>query len=239
LAWRGCRGSSGETNGRLPRPSTRPQPSRLLRSWWCEHSRSRRSSTVKWLVAQSTRWSFSSQVPAAHPSAAHVGYSHSSAVCWVAVGLRPRWATPTTCSPLVTTAARKGSPVSSRSCTAETATGPEAGDLADLALDGSTPQQRLQVDPHDGLGPRTGAGRALGGQLGQGIGRVGLGDSWRPSARAARQSRSRTGSMAAMMAAPTSGVLAHAQIPGSLCIQVERRNRWAWMGGSRRRGGPK
>lgn len=80
---------------------------------------------VSLLVAQSTLWSFSSQVDAEHPSTAQVGYSHSNAVCWEAFGRRPRWATPTTCSPWATTAARNGSPVSIRSRTAYTATGPK------------------------------------------------------------------------------------------------------------------
>lgn len=75
-------------------------------------------------VAQSRRWSFSSQVDAEQPSTAHAGYIHSRAVCWTALGLRRRWATPITCSPLLTTAARNGSPVSRRSRTADTAIGP-------------------------------------------------------------------------------------------------------------------
>ena len=47
----GWRGSSGGTKARLPLPSTRAQPSRVFLPWWCRHSRSRRSKTVKWVLA--------------------------------------------------------------------------------------------------------------------------------------------------------------------------------------------
>src|SRR5918994_3681384 len=72
-ALRGCLGSSGGTNARLPRPSTSAHFSVVLRSWWWVQSRSSRSKIVVWVLAQSSRWSFSKKATLLQPSAAQVG----------------------------------------------------------------------------------------------------------------------------------------------------------------------
>jgi hypothetical protein len=81
---------------------------------------------VTWVLDQSTRWSdcrWAALVP--HPSAAHTGNIQSRALCWWALGRRPRWATLTTSWPLVTTAFSTGSPQSRVSSTAWVLTGPK------------------------------------------------------------------------------------------------------------------
>ena len=80
---------------------------------------------MMWASAQSARWSVWSLDWAPQPHTSQSGWSHCRAVCWWALARRPRCATPVTCSPLVTTAARKGSSLSIMSRTTDTGTGPK------------------------------------------------------------------------------------------------------------------
>ncbi len=97
LAKRGCLGSLGGTKRLLPLPSTSAQPSLVFMAWCALQSRSSRSSRVKWVLAQGSRWSVSQKlVRTPQPSAAQVGNTQSRAVRWWGLGRRPRWATPTT-----------------------------------------------------------------------------------------------------------------------------------------------
>ena len=93
-------------------------------SWSKLQSRSESLKLVRLVVAQSSRWSFSSLATWLQPSTAQVGSRHCMADTWAAVKLRPRCATPTTSVPLVAMATRNGLPLSIMSLIVATGTGP-------------------------------------------------------------------------------------------------------------------
>src|SRR4051812_23825627 len=107
---------------------------------------------VRWVLAQSSRWSFSRRAVRLHPNRVHSGCCHSNAVSWYAVGLRPKCATEITSTPLVTTAAMNGSWCSTKSRTTDTGTGPLADQVAHLARLDPAPLGGGRVAAEDDVG---------------------------------------------------------------------------------------
>ena len=150
-AFLGCRGSSGGTSARLPRPSTSDQFCLVLRAWQCPQRRSSRSRTVKWVRDQSSAM-----------VVVESGLGTAGLVCTARVEpLQRRLLQGVGPPPQMGHAHHLLAPGDHRG--EERVVGvdhvqhrrhrhrPEAGDLAHLTLDRIAPEQRAQVDPGDDL----------------------------------------------------------------------------------------